>query len=131
MKIFLHRPSESIKIPNFIKIAPVKAELFNADRATDGHDKLMVAFRNFAIAPQNSHKNLSQCHFAHHKSCLPALLLGTQHTLQCNLGSRTPRFTNAPVHEPILRAKTVSDDEHASWQQRQADSIGAGVSVAG
>jgi hypothetical protein len=25
----------------------------------------------------------------------------------------------------------VSDYEHASWQQRQAESIGAGVSVAG
>jgi hypothetical protein len=48
-----------------------------------------------------------------------------------------PRFTNAPVHEQIFRAKKsrmtngVSDYEHASWQQRQAKSIGAGVSVAG
>jgi hypothetical protein len=48
-----------------------------------------------------------------------------------------PRFTNAPVHEHIFRAKTsrmtngVSDYEHASWQQRLAESIGAGVSVAG
>jgi hypothetical protein len=42
-----------------------------------------------------------------------------------------PQFTNASVHEQIFRAKNVSDDEHASWQQRQAESIGAGVSVAG
>jgi hypothetical protein len=48
-----------------------------------------------------------------------------------------PRFTNAPAHEQIFPAKTprmtngVSDYEHASWQQRQAESIGAGVSVAG
>jgi hypothetical protein len=59
-----------------------------------------------------------------------------------------PRFTNAPVHEQfgheqILRAKDVSDDERclglrtrklataASMQQWQAESIGAGVSVAG
>jgi hypothetical protein len=48
-----------------------------------------------------------------------------------------PRFTNAPVHEQIFRAKNVSDDERClglrtrSWQQRQAESIGAGVSVAG
>jgi hypothetical protein len=52
-------------------------------------------------------------------------------------GSRTIRFTNNSVHEQIFRAKTsrmtndVSDYEHASWQQRQAESIGAGVSVAG
>jgi hypothetical protein len=44
---------------------------------------------------------------------------------------------NAPVHEQIFRAKKsrmtngVSDYKHASWQQRQAESIGAGVSVAG
>jgi hypothetical protein len=48
-----------------------------------------------------------------------------------------PRFTNAPVYEQIFRAKTsrmtngVSDYEHASWQQRQAESIGAEMSVAG
>jgi hypothetical protein len=55
---------------------------------------------------------------------------------QWNLGSRTPLFTNKSVHEQIFRSKTsrltngVSDYEHASWQQRQAESIGAGVSVA-
>jgi hypothetical protein len=37
--------------------------------------------------------------------------------IQWNLGSRT----NFP-------SKKVSDDEHASWQQRQAESIGVGVS---
>jgi hypothetical protein len=53
-----------------------------------------------------------------------------------------PRFTNAPVHEqfgsrtnfPIKKSRItngVSDYEHASWQQRQAESIGAGMSVAG
>jgi hypothetical protein len=52
-----------------------------------------------------------------------------------------PRFTNAPVNEQFgsrtnFTRKTsrmtngVSDYEHASWQQRQAESIGAGVSVA-
>jgi hypothetical protein len=56
--------------------------------------------------------------------------------LQLNLVSRTPLFTNNSVHEQIFRAKTVSDDgvsdyEHASWQQRQAENIGAEVSVAG
>jgi hypothetical protein len=50
-----------------------------------------------------------------------------------------PLFTNAPVHEQFgsrtnVRKKTsrmtngFSDYEHASWQQRQAESIGAGVS---
>jgi hypothetical protein len=60
-----------------------------------------------------------------------------------------PQFTNAPVHEQFgsrtnfpskkrLGWRTVSrmtngvsDYEHASWQQRQAERIGAGVSVAG
>jgi hypothetical protein len=48
-----------------------------------------------------------------------------------------PRLTNNSVHEQVVRAKTsrmtngVSDYEHASWQQRQAESICAGVSVAG
>jgi hypothetical protein len=53
-----------------------------------------------------------------------------------------PRFTNAPVHEQFGSRKNfpgktsrmtngVSDYEHASWQQRQAESIGAGVLVAG
>jgi hypothetical protein len=60
-----------------------------------------------------------------------------------NLNTVEPRFTNAPVHEQIFRAKNVSDDERclglrtcklaiaASWQQRQAESIVAEVSVAG
>jgi hypothetical protein len=52
-------------------------------------------------------------------------------------GTVEPQFTNAPVHEQTFRAKKswmtngVSDYEHAHWQQRQAESIGAGVSVAG
>jgi hypothetical protein len=50
--------------------------------------------------------------------------------------SRTIRFTNNLVHEQfgsrtIFPGKNgVSDYEHASWQQREAE-IGAGVSVAG
>jgi hypothetical protein len=58
--------------------------------------------------------------------------------LQWNLGSLTPLFTINSVHEQIFRAKKtsrmtngVSDYEHESWQQQQAESIGAGVSVAG
>jgi hypothetical protein len=41
---------------NFIKIRPVKAELFRADGRTDRQTdlkKLIVAFRNFAYAPKN------------------------------------------------------------------------------
>ena len=38
---------------NFMKIRPVGAELFHADRQTD-MTKLIVAFRNFAKAPKNS-----------------------------------------------------------------------------
>jgi hypothetical protein len=49
--------------------------------------------------------------------------------MQWNLGSRTPLFTNNSVHEQIFWAKksrmtnSVSDYEHASWQQRLATSI--------
>jgi hypothetical protein len=50
---------------------------------------------------------------------LCAITFRMSHTLE-------PRFTNAPVHEQIFRAKTsrmtncASDYEHASWQQRQS-----------
>ena len=40
-----------------MKIRPVGAELFHADRRTDGQTdmtKIIVAFRNFANAPKNS-----------------------------------------------------------------------------
>jgi hypothetical protein len=37
---------------NFIKIRPVGAELFHADRRAD-MTKLIVAFRNLAKAPKN------------------------------------------------------------------------------
>jgi hypothetical protein len=41
-----------MQILNFMKIRPVGAELFYADRQTD-ITKLTVAFRNFANAPNN------------------------------------------------------------------------------
>ena len=44
-----------------MKIRPVGAELFHADRRTDGQTdmtKLIVAFRNFA----NASKNVCLCH---------------------------------------------------------------------
>ena len=54
---FCDRFSKNIQIPNFMKIRPVGAELFHADRRTDGRrgrqtgmTKLMVAFYNFARA---------------------------------------------------------------------------------
>jgi len=40
---------EKYSIPNFIKIRPVGAELFHADRRTE-MTKLIVSFRNFANA---------------------------------------------------------------------------------
>jgi hypothetical protein len=36
-----------------MKIRPVAAELFHADRQTKDMTKLTVAFRNFAKAPKN------------------------------------------------------------------------------
>jgi hypothetical protein len=51
MKInFLDRFAKNTQISNFMKILPVVAELFHADRRTDM--KLRVAFRNFANAPK-------------------------------------------------------------------------------
>jgi hypothetical protein len=44
---------ETQKILNFVKIHPVVAELFQADRQTN-MTKLIVAFRNFADAPKNN-----------------------------------------------------------------------------
>jgi hypothetical protein len=43
------------QISNFIKIRPVGAKLFHADRWTGGRTKMtepMLAFRNFANAPK-------------------------------------------------------------------------------
>jgi hypothetical protein len=48
---FLYRFSKDTQIPNFIKIRPVKTEMFHVDRRTD-ITKLIVAFRNFANAPK-------------------------------------------------------------------------------
>jgi hypothetical protein len=44
---------KSSQISNFIKIHPVGAELFHADRRID-MTQLIVAFRNFANAPDIS-----------------------------------------------------------------------------
>jgi len=54
---FLNSFSKNTQISNFIKICPVGAELFHADRRTD-MTKLIVAFRTFANAPNNSVPNL-------------------------------------------------------------------------
>jgi hypothetical protein len=53
---FLERLSYRIQIPNFIKIHPVRAELFLAGGWADGKTdttKLIISFQNFA----NAHKN--------------------------------------------------------------------------
>ena len=48
---FLDRFSKNTQIPNFIKIRPVGAELFHADRWAD-MAKLTVAKSNLANAPK-------------------------------------------------------------------------------
>ena len=56
--VFL-RFSPNLQIRNFMKIRPVKAELFLADGRTDRRadmTKLTVAFRNFATAPRRAHR---------------------------------------------------------------------------
>ena len=50
---FLNRFSKSTQISNFMKILPIEAEMFHADRRTYTYTaKLIVAFRNFAKAPK-------------------------------------------------------------------------------
>jgi hypothetical protein len=41
------------QISNAIKIRPVGAQLFHADRQTDGHGKANNRFCNFGKAPKN------------------------------------------------------------------------------
>jgi len=45
---FLDTISKNIQIQNFIKICPVGAELFHADRQTDRHDETNGRFSQFA-----------------------------------------------------------------------------------
>jgi len=47
---FLYKFSKGTTVSNFMKIRPAEAELFHADRWADT-TKLIVAFRNFAKAP--------------------------------------------------------------------------------
>jgi len=51
--IFLDTSSINTQLPNFMKMHPVEAGMFNADRRTGTTDMTMptVAFHNFAIAP--------------------------------------------------------------------------------
>jgi len=51
MKLELSRQIFDKNTSNFMKIRPVGAELFHADRRTD-MTKLIIAFRNFANAPK-------------------------------------------------------------------------------
>jgi hypothetical protein len=49
---FCRQLSKKTQISNFMKILPLGAEVFHADRQTD-MTKLIVAFRNFANAPKH------------------------------------------------------------------------------
>jgi hypothetical protein len=53
---FLDRFSTNTRISNFIKIRPLRAELFHSDRQED-MTKLIVALRNIANAPKNDRIN--------------------------------------------------------------------------
>ena len=62
---FLGKFSKEVEIWNFIKIRRVGAELFHEDRRTD--TKLVVAFRNFAKAPDKSCLWLKWCQAIRYK----------------------------------------------------------------
>ena len=54
--IFATNFRKNTQMKNFVKIRPVKVELFHADRQADRRidmTKLIVAFRNFSNAPKN------------------------------------------------------------------------------
>jgi len=57
--IFHDRFSKNTQISNFVKILPLGAELFHADRRTDV-TKLRADFRNFINAPKNMTKSLKK-----------------------------------------------------------------------
>jgi hypothetical protein len=65
----LDKFSKNTEISNFMKIRPVGAELFHADRRTD-MTKLMVAFRDFTNALTNEKSQGCPC--AHHKGMYQA-----------------------------------------------------------
>jgi hypothetical protein len=52
--------SKNNPISNFMKIRPLEAELFHADKQQDGRSKrnLKVTCRNFVNAPKNGEENL-------------------------------------------------------------------------
>jgi hypothetical protein len=55
---FLDRFSKNNQISNLMEIRQVRADLFHADGRTDTR-KLIVAFRNFAIAPIEDQNELT------------------------------------------------------------------------
>ena len=59
--VFSRQIFEKLKISSFIEMRPVGAGLYHADGQTDRqvarNDDLIVAFRNFANAPENKNYN--------------------------------------------------------------------------
>jgi hypothetical protein len=81
------------QISNFIKIHPVGAELFRADRRTERQRdmKLIIAFRNFPNAPGEKRKSVS--HAVLHITHLENVCCVAEHVLrswtQCNVAEHT------------------------------------------
>jgi hypothetical protein len=66
----LIRFSKHLQVSNFIKIDRVEAELFHAERRTDGHDKANNGFRNSAKVSKKG--NISKSTSQEENSSLPA-----------------------------------------------------------
>jgi hypothetical protein len=110
---FLDRVSKKVQISSFIKICPVGAELFHADRQTD-MTKLIVAFRNFANAPK---KTLTLFRTKKNR-------LGSHKVWSCRNGLSTDRVqTDTEVNDEVqtdsTTESTTNADNSSSRRTRQ------------
>jgi hypothetical protein len=84
--------TQNIQVSNFIKVRPMRAELFHADGQTDMM-KLIVAFRNFASAPKKSRQTGKVNHIA----------MNAQHTSPSVRGK--PRLTGFNTFRALRQMK--------------------------
>jgi hypothetical protein len=79
--------SKKAQISSFIKIRPVGAELFHANRRTDM--KLTVAFRNYANAPNYRDINFYFCSFPSNSLEIPRMCSQEKHSHTWHIANAT------------------------------------------